>query len=317
MTSPDMLTPKKATQPTGAIRVQVLSDFHAELNSDALPLPSDVATGADIVIIAGDMARAPDSVRYSAQLFPDAEVIIYVPGNHDHYLTAMTIDQGITVMRNAAVGHTSTSATKFVVLEDEACDVTVRGTAVRLIGATLWTDYNLFGRADIHRMRVARALNDYRAIRGRASNPIIAFLGSGSEFTTSENLSRHDASRAFLTTELAKPFDGPKIVITHHLPSMRSVAQRYRRDPVSAGFASRCDDLLAMGATLWVHGHTHDSCTYRDNSGTLVVCNPAGYPRRLGRENAKFDPKMVVDIRRGGPDRGWHAGHERKKMAAK
>jgi predicted phosphodiesterase len=299
-----------------AVRIQLLSDLHAELDLESVPSPDEVATGADIVIVAGDMAHAPDSVRLAAAIFPDADAIVMVGGNLEHYSTGLTIDEGIAAMRLAAAARTSTSATRVEVPEDETCEITVRGTAVRIAGATLWTDYDLFGKAEVHRMRVAMALNDYRAIRGRASSPLQTFLGGFDAFTTSENLARHDASRVFLADELSQPFDGPRIVVTHHLPSLRSVSREYRRDPISAGFASRCEDLLALGATMWVHGHTHSSSLYRDGSGTLVACNPAGYPRRLvsgyARENPCFDPKLVFDIRRGGPDGAWHAGRERK-----
>ena len=130
-----------------------------------------------------------------------------------------------------------------------------------------------------------------------------------------EAAERHARSRAFLSKALDQPHDGPTIVVTHHLPSLRSVSQKYRHDPISAGFASHADDLLAKGATLWVHGHTHDSGCYRDDSRTLVVCNPAGYARYhryptegWSRENQSFDPKLTIDLRVGGPDRQWEAG---------
>jgi diadenosine tetraphosphatase ApaH/serine/threonine PP2A family protein phosphatase len=199
-----------------------------------------------------------------------------------------------------------------VMLENESRIVTVNGIAVRLVGATLWTDYALLGDPVRHRMLVARALNDYRCIRGAIGNPLNTFLGGYSDFSTVENLNRHDASREFFERILKEPHDGPTIVLTHHLPSLNSVSQRYKDDPVSAGFASRMDDVLALKPTLWVHGHTHDPCTWRAPDGTLVVCNPAGYAYEITtgyrRENEKFNPKLVVDIRKGAPNNDWKAG---------
>jgi hypothetical protein len=88
-------------------------------------------------------------------------------------------------------------------------------------------------------------------------------------------------------------------VVTHHLPSMRSVAPRYENDPLTAAFASNCDDLLELGADLWIHGHTHDSCDYM--AGRMrVVCNPRGYAEVWGRslkaENPCFVRDLVVEI---------------------
>ena len=87
---------------------------------------------------------------------------------------------------------------------------------------------------------------------------------------------------------------------------MRSVAGRFRQEATSSGFASHADNLVGMGAALWVHGHTHDSMTWDDGGGTLVVCNPAGYARPDGsRENAEFDPRLCVAIHK--PNGVWAA----------
>ena len=93
---------------------------------------------------------------------------------------------------------------------------------------------------------------------------------------------------------------------------MRSVAGRFRRDATSSGFASHADDLVGMGAALWVHGHTHDSMTWEDGGGTLVVCNPAGYAHPDDtRESARFNPRLCVTLQDDGG--AWHAtveGHQ-------
>ncbi len=304
----------------GGIRIQVISDLHTELAPDAEPSPEDVSTGADVVVLAGDIARAPDSIMVAARIFPDVPLIV-VAGNHENYLTSLTIDDGLELMRRAAIGHGSIQFRPIHVLEDEEKVVELHGVPVRFLGSTLWTDFALFGDPERDKTIVERGLNDFRAIRGRALDPLGLFNGGGSTpFRTSEWLERHHASREFLRSRLAIPHDGPTVVVTHHLPSMLSVSQRYKNDRVSAGFASRMDDVVGMGATLWVHGHTHDGHFWRASGGTLVVCNPAGYARRVHtgdivRENPKFDAKLVVDIRRGGPENSWKAGLERKTVA--
>jgi hypothetical protein len=61
---------------------------------------------------------------------------------------------------------------------------------------------------------------------------------------------------------------------------------------VSAAFASDCE-LLAERASLWVHGHVHNSARYRIGD-CRVVCNPRGYVRR--GEDAGFDQALVIEI---------------------
>ena len=82
------------------------------------------------------------------------------------------------------------------------------------------------------------------------------------------------AARNFLITELAKPFAGPTVIVTHHLPSMQSVAARFKNDVPSAAYASHLDELVAnSNAALWIHGHAHNSSDYVIG-GTRVLCNP-------------------------------------------
>ena len=59
-----------------SIRIQILSDIHTEHGPHALPRPDDLKTGADIVIIAGDLAAAFDSVEMAARLFPATPALV-------------------------------------------------------------------------------------------------------------------------------------------------------------------------------------------------------------------------------------------------
>lgn len=290
----------------GILRVQVLSDLHAERGAASVPPVAEIETDADIVLIPGDTHHAPHAVQLLSGIFPSASVIATVGGNHEHYGTGMSIDDGIAAMRDQA-RLLSGQGREILVLEDEVRTVEVRGIPVRFVGCTFWTDFALFGDPTRDAARVANALNDFRYIRARAR--------PGPEehwprpLDTAEVASRNAESRSFLAAVLSQPHEGPTFVLTHHCVSMRSVSARWKRDRVTAGFSSRADDLVALGATLWVHGHTHDSFAYQDEAGgTLVVCNPAGYMFGGSRENRAFDPRLVVDVRRGGPDRTWQAG---------
>lgn len=95
----------------------------------------------------------------------------------------------------------------------------------------------------------------------------------------------------WLTRELQET-DDPTVVVTHHAPASRSVADRFRRDLVSAAFASAHDEFVKRSrAKLWIHGHTHASFDYLCGN-TRVLCNPLGY---LG-EQTGFRPDLVVEV---------------------
>src|SRR5690606_31300267 len=140
---------------------------------------------------------------------------------------------------------------------------------VRFLGATLWTDFELFG-IELREMameRTAEFMRDFQVIRN----------GDGSRFTPQDAAALFRAQYDWLDTQLDTPHAGPTVVITHHAPNMRSVHPRFAESILSAGFVSECASLLGR-ADLWIHGHTHDSFDYTVY-GARVLCNPRGYCR--------------------------------------
>lgn len=121
--------------------------------------------------------------------------------------------------------------------------------------------------------------------------------GEPRAFAPEDSLTLHEQARTWLEGELAKPFAGQTIVVTHHAPMRESLAPRYAEDLVSAGFVNHLPTLARPPASLWIHGHTHMSFDYVVN-GTRFVCNPRRYfSKRRGRwENEQFAWNKVVEI---------------------
>jgi hypothetical protein len=64
--------------------------------------------------------------------------------------------------------------------------------------------------------------------------------------------------------------------VTHHVPSIQSILDGYRSDPVSVAFASNLDELvLEYQRRVWIDGHTHEGFDYRIGK-TRMVGNPRG-----------------------------------------
>lgn len=250
------------------MKLHILSDLHLEFSKFEPP-----ATGADIIILAGDIGKGSDGVYWAREAFPDKEVV-YVPGNHEFY--GYRRPEALAMMRDAAqkVG---------VHLLDE--DDLVIGN-MRFIGCTLWTDFLLFGEVKKSTAMIGGQLylNDFRVIRE----------GSVERFTPARSIELHKRSLMWLRSKLDEPFDGKTIVVTHHLPSKQSVVDRFKDVLLSACFASNLDCLFGK-MDLWVHGHTHDSLDY-EVSGTRVICNPRGYVTYSRQENLNFKPGLAIEI---------------------
>lgn len=113
-------------------------------------------------------------------------------------------------------------------------------------------------------------------------------------FTPGASARLHKHALAWLKERLAVPFDGKTVVVTHYLPSMLSVAERYKQDMLSACSASNFDYLFGK-MDLWIHGHTHDNFDYQEK-GTRVVCNPRGFVTDRGVENFDFNPDLIIEV---------------------
>lgn len=253
------------------MKLNILSDLH--LGQGGLEPPRN---DADLVILAGDIARPPQALAWAAQL---GKPVLYVPGNHEFY--------GGSIAGTLKSLQALSAGTAVRVLDNE--EVVIDG--VRFIGSTLWTDFLLFGDGEQRTAAVAEALRfmrDYSRI----------FLDDAllQRFTPLDSASLFQRHAAWLAHRLAQPHDGPTVVITHHAPSLSSIHPRFAGSLLNACFISDAEHLLdGNRVALWVHGHTHDSFDYQLN-GTRVVCNPRGYAKDGVNENAQFDPDFIAAV---------------------
>lgn len=253
------------------MRLQIFSDLHLRFPG-AKGIPR-LAPGAAVVVAAGDicegLVRAVEALRAG---LPSTEVVA-VAGNHEFY--------GHCLPEELEAGRARARQLGVHLLENN----TVTFGDFRVIGATGWTDYELFG-PDLcaPAMRAAAdAMQDHRLIKWRRK--------PWYRFRPEEARALHLQSRAYIDAELAKAHDGPTMVITHHAPTIEAVAPEFQRSLTSAAFASEMMPLVDRHQPKWwVSGHTHVSMDL-GRGRTRLVSNPCGY----GDENPSFDPLLTID----------------------
>lgn len=271
------------------MKIRILSDLHLECDEpEAIP-----HTDADLVVLAGDIHNHAEGIRWAAQTFDPDTPVIYVPGNHEYYDGEFGALE--TAMRDAAASIDNVHYLNNAVWTDPA-------GRWRVLGTTLWTDFELFGASDDARAAsfaaAEKAMLDFRGpIQVTWAADTRGDEAPARRFTVDDALALHRQSRAWLEQELAKPFDGATIVVTHHAPHRASLAERFAQDLASAGFISHLPTLVREPVALWVHGHTHTGFDYVSD-GTRVVCNPRGYVGRRSRrlENPQFAWDKIVEI---------------------
>lgn len=275
------------------MRLLVLSDLHLELGA-SLTLPPGLTY--DVVVLAGDIHSPGAKAVHWAQRESTfaGKPVVYVHGNHEFYGREMTSE--LEAMRAAA------ECSNVHLLERSS--VVIDG--VRFLGCMLWTDFQLpVQQADGSReVDVSRALaqanrcmNDFRLIevqspaeRQRRAREFRRVLRA------EDTLAMHWVDRDWLRRQLAEPFDGPTVVISHHAPAIGSVAEQFAADWLTPAFVSDLPDSFFEVPVLWVHGHTHSPFDYL-RGGCRVVSNPRGYRMRDGLfENGRFNAGFIVEV---------------------
>jgi Icc-related predicted phosphoesterase len=251
------------------MKLLILSDLHNEFE----PF-EPVSTDADVVILAGDISVKARGAAWAVKAFGDTPVVI-VAGNHDVW--GCSLPRGYEKMREAARG------TNVHFLQNE--QVVING--VRFLGCTLWTDYKLTGNQPLAMWDARQRMpNDFRKIRN------VTYGRSSPAYMRDE----YAKSVQFLVEQLAAPFVGKTVVVTHHAPTGASIpgwARAQTQSHLNAAYASNLEHMMGEAVQLWAHGHTHDSVDV-DIAGTRVICNPRGYaPDDL---NPDFRPDLVVEI---------------------
>jgi predicted phosphodiesterase len=297
------------------MKLQLLSDLHLEANPAYSAQP---AAGADLLVLAGDIGSYQVRRDGSVMQEPDWGLqrfsplpqyagwpvpVVYVPGNHEY--DALDVDEAHAALR------TTCERLGIHWLERE---VWVQGD-VRLIGTTLWADYDALVEVKPPPKQVARnktARPGPVPLTAAPVDPLTHRLRQREKAFRAANFYLHkmagqragalfDAAamrelalecQAWLADALAQPFAGRTVVVTHFAPTLRSADPRYGLSPGTAGFCNALDHLLPH-ADLWLHGHLH--CPQDMQVGRCrIVANPLGYAAK--NEQLAFQPASVIVV---------------------
>jgi hypothetical protein len=279
------------------MKIQIASDLHLEFLARNFPGETLIrpAPEADLLALVGDISQGLHAIATFAN-WPVP--VLYVPGNHEFY--GHHWEQLREAMRKAAFG------TSVVVMDNTVADLSGftdwaqsrkdELSRVRFLGATMWTDY---------RYRAGRTQEQLMSHAERHLADHYHIQTNNGTFTAKMALADHEKSRAWLAQELAKPFEGRTVVLSHHGPHPLSVHPKYlaaNTVALNAAFVSDLSDLMAR-TDLWLHGHVHDSFDYRIGR-CRVIANPRGYAFNarnveaiadLKFENPAFAWTLIID----------------------
>lgn len=263
------------------MKIWVLSDLHfrmSEIDWD-IELPD-----ANVCVVPGDVTDPPlESLVWLQKNIGHRMPVVFVAGNHEYYGHSYT----------EALLEAKSEAWRFPSVHFLEKDETVIA-GVRFLGATMWTDFELYETPERSMQVASLYMNDYRLIEYTRE--------PRRRFSAEITRAIHKDSRAWLEAALAEPFDGPTVVVTHTCPHQLSVHEQYAGDALNPAFTSDLSPVIErFQPDVWIHGHTHSSFDYVvPETQTRVVCNPRGYVRRWNMgyevENMMFQRYKVIDV---------------------
>lgn len=239
------------------MKLLIGSDFHFEFRLDGgKSIIDDLYDDVDAIVVAGDLSVGEKLLEPVNRLCEKYNDVIYTPGNHEFYETGDDLlwDTLSYLMEKHDNFHMLNTGSS-----------TIKG--INFCGCTLW-----FPRSQLTDT-YKNLLSDF------------CMIPKFESFVYKENRK----SMNFLN----KNVNERSIVITHHLPSPKSVAECFKLSPLNVYFVCpEAENIITeRKPKLWIHGHTHFYTDYMLGD-THVICNPMGY----NGEISKFKTDLVVEI---------------------
>jgi hypothetical protein len=268
-------------------KVMVLADLHRDhwdkIGRDPLEGCRDLFLGLEAIILAGDVTGRPFqrwamAIRHIRDASGGKTPIHVLPGNHEMSRVPFS-EEGRLANLAASMGL------------DYAQKKTLVYGRTRFLCATLWSDFELDTRpCGPRKWILAPLVNDPLISVPRPANSGHGKIDKGSI------IAAHRDHRAWFEAELAKPWDGETIMVTHHAPHLDVL----RGDlPWAGAYASDLEDVFTgpHAPAKALYGHSHDGVDL--TIGRTEITNVSlGYPYQLATREAVRQriAKSIVEV---------------------
>jgi len=251
------------------LKVLIMSDVHNEFKP--YQISQEAIDKVDLIILAGDIHIKDKGYEWIGSQVQDKPVL-YVLGNHEYYKKAYP--KLINDMKKLD------KYPNIHLLENDI--FTFNG--INFFGATLWTNYKLFGdNRELSTViyHVENQMNDYKLIR---QSPMFR------KSRTADMKRIHD--QTILSMKSSIDVTQRNVIITHHAPHVNSIYSQFHDDDVAPAYASDLTEVIKkLNPELWIHGHTHKKSDYFIGK-TRIISNPKGYPD----EENNFVDDFILEI---------------------
>lgn len=295
------------------MKIRVFSDIHLDVN-EGFPFSFKEGEKDIFTLIPGDISGNPKlTAKWVKENVRNG---MFIVGNHDPAYN----DLGWTIKKQKEYLAERFKPEDSMTFMDESVGVmskTIPGTNILVIGSTLYTDYKYVSE---YMQRCMEDGNRHRKENGEsemlAETINMSCAASGlndfrwghveDEFDDrglSQRLVRPDDYKRWFEATFQKikelveqnP-DRDIIVMSHHCPSPKLIAEEYVNNRMNASYVSDLEGFIVQHPNIraWVCGHVHSvKITDIGEKGQLLICNPRGYEKHL--ESSAWNPNTFID----------------------
>ena len=252
--------------------IQYMSDLHLEFtrNKEYLEDIQKEVTG-EVLVLAGDIMYLGDTRSHNSRFLRWASKnyrqVLMIPGNHEYYQYSDITGNGDSwekpIMSNVGFYYN-----KVVHIDD-----------TDFILTTLWSRIS-----EIDEKAIWNGLNDFRQI-----------LYDGNILRPKECNQEHENCLRFIREAVGRSTAKHIVVVTHHAPSLQTVAPEHQTSALRTAFATDLDAFIESSRIdYWVYGHSHTNIDCHVGS-TKILCNQMGYVA-MGEHRHGFDYNKCFEI---------------------
>lgn len=262
------------------------SDLHREFGSEdspvefPLPKPDLNCRHIDAILIAGDLNAGGRTMQSLVEIQETWGCpVVFICGNHDHWY--VDFEEYPNVLKKQADELRARGRDIFVLDRDE---LVIAGT--RILGASLWTDFALLGHTEDMMHGARYVMRDYKKIFDKPDGELLL---------PQHTAGKHAQDRAWLLEKLDEQFDGPTLVMTHHIPVPEALATLAGKGDAAPAYCSDLRaDIFDKKIDVWVSGHSHQArrgLVEGLNGPIAFTANMMGYPD----QTTNFEPYRIID----------------------
>ena len=257
------------------MKFQIISDLHLEYYNVLPDITKIFKKAAPNLILTGDVCyfKHPNFLKFFIEVSKNYDKIFYIPGNHEYYAYYEIPD-----ISYSEIDYIIEEKLKYLKNVFFLQKRYIEFDNIIIGGATMWckTDKDPINSPDCKLLE-----NDYFM---KIRNKYIPIMSKIKKINNDQTIWLKDFIK------IANEKNKKVIVLTHYLPSIKCINEKYKTSHLNEYYYTPCDDLF-RSVDYWIAGHTHTGIDIIED-GCRIIINPVGIPH----ESNTYNKALVINL---------------------